>query len=171
MRLCLLAWQGTLPMNILMGLRLCSLQRVSHEAALNRGCFWAQYAAMATQIGNATRGQPPPQRAQRHAAAAASPLGAARRRTAAAAAASHGTAGGGSDIVAQLQEEVRRLDAEVDRLTAQVGRPPMPQEPPFLQGWGAGVRSYHRCVSRLHRLQHLKDVSDHSMNAKPICPW
>lgn len=151
MRLCLLAWQGALPMNmnIWMGLRLCSLQRGSHGTPLNRGCFWAQYAAMATQIGNATRGQPPPQRAQRHAAAATSPLGAARRRTAAAAAASHLTAGGGSDIVAQLQEDVRRLDAEVDRLTAQVGAAAHAITTPFSSSQGRD-RPYHECQADLH---------------------
>lgn len=74
---------------------------------------------MATQIGNATRGQPPPQRAARQAAAACSPLGASRRRAAAARAAA---GAGDGDVVAQLQEEVRRLDAEADALQGEVDR-------------------------------------------------
>ena len=167
---------GHLAQGILLGLRLCVLHRAGHETFLNRGCFWAQYAAMATQIGNATRGQPPPQRAQRHAAAAASPLGAARRRTVAAVAASRLTAGGGGDIVAQLQEEVRRLDGEagglqgeVDRLTAQVGAAVQAMGTPSFRVWGARIRSCDRCASRLHGLQHFEDTCDHSMNAKPMC--
>lgn len=74
---------------------------------------------MATQIGNATRGQPPPQKAQRQAAAAVGLAGAARRLPQLQLPAAPVPAAGGEEV-ARLQAALSRLDAEADGLQSEV---------------------------------------------------